>query len=352
MAARGNIVHVVGTGTIGEPLVGLLAQHRRELGLDEVTFSKFSAKAEHRPLVQQLVRKGARLAVHKESTKDFEKIGLRPELGFTEAIERARVVIDCTPGDAGLKASHYDKLNDGTRLFLGQGGEESDFGTPYALGINDEAVKSTTGFAQVVSCNTHNISALIKAIAFPGGTNQLAEGRFVCIRRSSDVGEEKMSSGPAIDKHSDTHGTHHATDVHRVFTTLGIDLNIYSSALKLPTQYMHTIWFDLKLKTPATKDAVVAAIKAYPWLATTERKQTNGVFSFGREYGPYGRILNHGVVSLPSLAVKGNEVVGFCFTPQDGNVLLSNIAMVARAVHGSAWKDHLKPFEPYLFREC
>ena len=31
-----RIVHVVGTGTIGEPLIGLLAIFRRELGIDEV----------------------------------------------------------------------------------------------------------------------------------------------------------------------------------------------------------------------------------------------------------------------------------------------------------------------------
>jgi glyceraldehyde-3-phosphate dehydrogenase (NAD(P)) len=30
----------VGTGTIGEPLIGLLASFRKELGIDEVTFHK------------------------------------------------------------------------------------------------------------------------------------------------------------------------------------------------------------------------------------------------------------------------------------------------------------------------
>ena len=38
--ADGNIVHVVGTGTIGEPLIGLLCDARDELGIDEVTFYK------------------------------------------------------------------------------------------------------------------------------------------------------------------------------------------------------------------------------------------------------------------------------------------------------------------------
>ena len=31
-----RVVRVVGTGTIGEPLIGLLAIFRRELGIDEV----------------------------------------------------------------------------------------------------------------------------------------------------------------------------------------------------------------------------------------------------------------------------------------------------------------------------
>lgn len=36
---RRRIVHVVATGTIGEPLKELLASFRKELGIDEVTFS-------------------------------------------------------------------------------------------------------------------------------------------------------------------------------------------------------------------------------------------------------------------------------------------------------------------------
>ena len=35
-----NVVHVVGTGTIGEPLIGLMASFREKLGIDEITFHK------------------------------------------------------------------------------------------------------------------------------------------------------------------------------------------------------------------------------------------------------------------------------------------------------------------------
>src|SRR5207244_7983913 len=124
--------------------------------------------------------------------KDFETLGLRPELTATEALDRARVIIDCTPGKDNFKETVYRPLDDGSRFFLSQGGQEGDWGKPYALGINEDAISSDDRFVQVVSCNTHNISALITALAFKGSQSNLEAGRFVCIRRGSDVREDRV----------------------------------------------------------------------------------------------------------------------------------------------------------------
>ena len=43
-------------------------------------------------------------------------------------------------------------------------------------------------------------------------------------------------------------GTHHAKDAWHLFQTLGVDLNLFSAAIKLNTQYMHSIWFDLRVQ--------------------------------------------------------------------------------------------------------
>ncbi len=37
-----KVVHVVGTGTIGEPLIGLLSDYKEPLGVNEVSFHKNS----------------------------------------------------------------------------------------------------------------------------------------------------------------------------------------------------------------------------------------------------------------------------------------------------------------------
>ena len=67
----GNIVHVVGTGTIGEPLIGLLCDAKEDLGIDEVTFYKHSPTLEDRPKIKGLLNRGANLAIGEEKAKEF-----------------------------------------------------------------------------------------------------------------------------------------------------------------------------------------------------------------------------------------------------------------------------------------
>ena len=81
-----------------------------------------------------------------------------------EALERATVIVDCTPAGNENKEKFYENLS-GPKGFLAQG-SEFGFGKPYARGINDEAlVPGEDRFIQIVSCNTHNITTLIKTLA-------------------------------------------------------------------------------------------------------------------------------------------------------------------------------------------
>ena len=50
-----KIIHVVGTGTIGEPLIGLLCDYQEQLGIDEITFFKNSPLKEDRSKVLDLI---------------------------------------------------------------------------------------------------------------------------------------------------------------------------------------------------------------------------------------------------------------------------------------------------------
>jgi glyceraldehyde-3-phosphate dehydrogenase (NAD(P)) len=76
--ATKRTIHVVGTGTIGEPLLGLLLHTQRALEVDEITFHKHSPRRGDRAKVTNLMRRGARLAVDADKRSDFEKLGLQP----------------------------------------------------------------------------------------------------------------------------------------------------------------------------------------------------------------------------------------------------------------------------------
>jgi len=199
-----NTVHVVGTGTIGEPLIGLLADNREAFGIDEVTFHKRTPLLTERAKVNDLVRRGAGLCVDDDKRARFEELGHAPKFESKEAIERATVVIDCTPVGNQNKKLFYEHAS-GPVGFMAQGSEYG-FGKMYARGINDEALEhGQDRFLEIVSCNTHNISVLIKTLAMdPDGTNHLTDGRFLCIRRTSDISQDTdFAPSPTVEKHKD-----------------------------------------------------------------------------------------------------------------------------------------------------
>jgi glyceraldehyde-3-phosphate dehydrogenase (NAD(P)) len=349
-----KIVHVVGTGTIGEPLIGLFADFKKYLGIDEISFHKRTPMTTERAKVNHLLQRGAKLAVDPDKIADFEALGHTVSYDATEALERATVVIDCTPAGNENK-KEYVKLT-GPKGFLAQG-SESGFGKPYAMGINDEAlVPGQDRFLQIVSCNTHNIAALVKTLAYDGdGSSPLEKGRFVCMRRSNDVSQDSsFSPAPAAGKHDDPlFGTHHARDASRLLETIGWKPNLFSSAMKLNTQYMHSLWFDLEFDRPMTKEKAIEKLRANRRIAMTEKRSSNQIFSFGRDHGYYGRILSQAVVAVPTLTVSGDrEVIGFCFTPQDGNSLASSIAAALWLMDPDYQRqERLSVLDRFFFRE-
>lgn len=349
--SKKTVVHVVGTGTIGEPLIGLLTEFQKEFGIDEVTFHKNSVS--DRPKVKALLKRGAKLVVDAGTEEAFRAWGVEPAMLHEQALEEATVVIDCSPKGLEMKDTLYKKYEHNTKGFIAQG-SEFGFGTMYARGINDEVLKQSGQYVQVVSCNTHNLSCIIDTLALGEGPDNLLEGTFVCMRRANDISQVKdFSPAPQVGSHKDgKFGTHHARDAYHLFQTRGLELDLFSSAVKLPTQYMHSLWFDLRLKRPTTLKALKTRIKANDRIAITEKKDANAVFSFGRDQGHFGRILNQTVIPTSTLTMpNAHRLVGFCFTPQDGNSLLSSVAAALRFIHPEDFEQRIQVLKPYFFDE-
>ena len=351
--SKKNIVHVVGTGTIGEPLIGLFNEFKDAFGIDEVTFHKRTPSGDDRAKVNQLISHGAKLATDEDSAAEFASLGHKVSYTAEEAIERATVVVDCTPAGNENKAKYYERAR-GPKGYLAQG-SEFGFGKPYARGINDEVFTPDDKFVQVVSCNTHNISVLLKTLGCAKGSAlRVDSGQFVCMRRANDVSDTKdFVAAPQAGKHDDSEfGTHHARDAFHLFQTLGEKLRLFSSAIKINTQYMHTLWFDIQVGFDMSIEEVKNAFRSNPRVAVTGRRSVNQIFSFGRDHGYFGRIFSQTVIPLSTLAMPTpRKIVGFCYTPQDGNSLLSSVAATLRYLDESKLEERIDVLRPYIFRE-
>ena len=348
-----KIVHIVGTGTIGEPLIGLLCDYEDQLGIDEITFHKNSALKNDRSKVLDLIERGARLAVDDGKEKEFKKLGMDPDLETEDSIKRASVIIDCTPKGIGHsnKLNYYERFSDSVRGFLAQGSEDG-FGKKYARGINDQALDQKDQYIQIVSCNTHNMACITNTLALNDNPDNLIEGRFVCIRRANDLSQpSSFIPSPQVGEHTnEKYGSHHAADAAGLFSTLGMDLNLFSSAMKVNSQYMHVLWFNIKLKEPITLNEVKEKLHNNDRIAMTTKNMTSTVFSFGRDHGHYGRIMNQTVVVEQSLHIRNeHEVSGFCFTPQDGNSILSSISAAEWMLYPRSYEDKIQCLSHLFF---
>jgi glyceraldehyde-3-phosphate dehydrogenase (NAD(P)) len=108
----------------------------------------------------------------------------------------------------------------------------------------------------------------------------------------------------------------------------------------------------MKLDKKTTKELVIEKFTKNPRIAITYKKSANLVFSFGRDHGHYGRILDQTVAVIPTIhVINNNEIFGFCFTPQDGNALLSSIAATERFLYPDSYEEKLNCLGAFLMQE-
>ena len=352
--AKSVIAHVVGTGTIGEPLIGLLADNREAFGLDEVTFHKRTPLLAERGKVEDLVRRGAMLAVDEDRRLEFQALGHSPKYEKWEALDRASVVIDCTPAGNRNKTEFYESLS-GPRGFLAQG-SEFGFGKMYARGINDAALDPERDrYLHIVSCNTHNIAAMIQSLAFDQeGECHLVNGEFLCIRRANDISQDRgFVPSPTVDSHKDERfGTHHARDAHHLFATLGEDLPLHSSAIKLNTQYMHTLHFSMTLDREITRRRGDGSLPSQqlgggdvPPVGQPGLLLRKGSRLLRQDPLPCGGV---GAVAHGARRRAGG---GVRLHPQDGNPLLSTVSAMLWYLYPDQIDRRMEVLRPYLFQE-
>ena len=360
-----KIISIIGTGTIGLPLVALFNRYKKQFGIDKVIFFKNTPLVHDRSHVMQLIKGGAELATDQDKRASFENLGMSVSYDRKSCLELADVIIDCTPqASKGRELYNSIAKQHPDKLFIAQGNAE-DWGMPYARSINEVALSSAGQFVKVVSCNTHSIARLVKVF---GRVGSVVSANFLCIRRSNDISQNGGIT-PSIEVGNGE--SHHAKDATSLFDTLPIELmdtfpRLNSSACKINSQYMHSIYFDVEMLDAdrslwQNPGVIEECLREDPMVSISHKNTSNKVFSFGRDFGYFGRILTQTVVIIPSVKVVSvsecgevYRISGFSFTPQDGNSLMSSVAATLWHLNNKDWgivADMMEVLKPYLFQE-
>lgn len=307
-------VLVNGMGNIGTTLVNLLCHHRQELEIEEIYVCKRSIYPWNKAEREILNEKGVKICTTERREEFLFIEDILPEVDY---------IFEATANGVGLaNLEHYKNLPQ-LKGSSAQGSEKG-FGIPFMSGINDEVVLGQK-FVNVVSCNTHGSAALLKTFCGDNLEN-LEEADVVVVRRSEDLGNhQRLVSANVVARHlSPTAGTHHSIDVIDMFKTKNIHCPLTSSDITTPSQLMHSVRFNIKLKQPLEK-SIDACIDANPFMAKTLKFDSNVVFELGRRYGFNGRIFSHAIVLSGNILVTENTIKGWAFVPQEGNSILSTI---------------------------
>jgi len=182
-----------------------------------------------------------------DRVESFEKAGIPAAGTLEDMIEKADLVVDCTPGGVGeSNKAVYEKA--GVKA-IWQGGEEHEL-----TGFSFNAVSNYEGalgldFVRVVSCNTTGLCRVIYPIDQEFGVKK---ARVTLVRRAADPNDAKKGPINAIVPNPIKLPSHHGPDVKSVLP----NINISTMAMKIPTTLMHLHTINMKLEKECSAEDV------------------------------------------------------------------------------------------------
>ena len=177
----------------------------------------------------------------------FEKAGMPAAGTIEEMVEKADLVVDCTPGGVGEENKPlYQKA--GVKA-IWQGGESHPLaGFSFNAVCNYEKALGRD-LVRVVSCNTTGLCRVIYPIDKELGVKKV---RVTLARRAADPNDVKKGPINAIVPDPIKLPSHHGPDVKSVLP----QINITSAALKIPTTLMHLHTVNMEVNTDCTAEDI------------------------------------------------------------------------------------------------
>ena len=248
----------------------------------------------------------------------FEKAGIPAAGTIEEMIEKADLVVDCTPGGVGESNKPiYEKA--GVKA-IWQGGESHPLaGFSFNAACNYEQAVGRD-LVRVVSCNTTALCRVIYPIDKELGVKKV---RVILARRAADPNDVKKGPINAIIPDPIKLPSHHGPDVKSVLP----QINITSAALKIPTTLMHLHTVNIEVNTDCTAEDVKNILDSQSriFFVGQGMSSTAEIMEFARDIGRPRNDMWENCIWPESITVHDKELYFFQAVHQESIVVPENV---------------------------
>ena len=322
-------VGLIGYGTIGKRVADAIVA-QKDMKLLGITGHTYDFKIE--------VAKMKKFKIYTTGNpKEFTDNGIKPEGDVNDLLDEVDVIIDGTPKKIGNENKEKLYMPKKVKAIF-QGGEKHEVvDASFVAQCNyDEALNKD--YVRVVSCNTTGLCRTLNAINQKYGIDSV---HATMVRRAADPWDIRHGPINAIVPVLEL-PSHHGPDVQTVLK----DVNIFTTAMSVPTtlMHMHSLIVDLKKNTNAGD--VVDLFKKTTRVRVVRNaenvRSTAEVMEFAKDIGRLRGDMPEIVVWEEGIGVEKKKLFYLQAIHQESDVVPENIDAI-RAVTG--FKDGQKSIE-------
>lgn len=203
--------------------------------------------------IQNAVRKEYNIyAATPEAEKEMKIANIPLKGSMQELLKKVDLVVDCTPKN--IAAQNIKMYKEIGIKFIVQGGEKHETTGHSFSAENNYKSAINLNATRVVSCNTTSILRTLTALKKAG---LLEYARGTLLRRATDPWESHLGGIMNTMVPERDIPSHQGPDAQSVDP----DLNVITSAVKVPETLSHMHYWNVKLKKQTTKEEVLEAFK-------------------------------------------------------------------------------------------
>ncbi|MBW2975895.1 type II glyceraldehyde-3-phosphate dehydrogenase [Candidatus Woesearchaeota archaeon] len=322
-------VGVIGYGTIGKRIADAVAL-QDDMELMGVTGHTYNYRME-------IAKKKGFKIFAMDGAEDFTKNNIEPLGDVNDLLEKVDVAVDCTPKKVGKENKEKYYLPKKVKAIF-QGGEKAEVGeASFTAQCNyNEALNKN--YVRVVSCNTTGLCRTLCPIHEKYGVESV---HATMVRRAADPWDIYHGPINAVVPVLEL-PSHHGPDVKTVLH----DINIFTTALSVPTTLMHMHSLIVDLKKEASVPEILDIFRETTRIRVVRNaervRSTAEIMEFAKDIGRLRGDMPEICVWEEGIGVKGKKLFYLQAIHQESDVIPENIDAI-RAITG--FEDGQKSIE-------